>query len=65
MNMITNGSGTGVDPWLLNTPTLASEFQARRDPAKVELVVQVASTRLAYRLHCIEDLSAMLQARGD
>ena len=65
MNMITYGSGTGEDPWLLKTPSLTSEFQAWRDLAKGELVVQVGSTRLAYQLRCIEDMAAMLKARGD
>lgn len=65
MNMITYGSGTAEDPWLLKTPSLASDFQAWRDPVKGELVVQVGSTRLGYQLRCIEDLAAMLEARGD
>ena len=29
------------------------------------LVVQVGKTRLSYQLRCIEDLAAMLKARGD
>ena len=65
MNMITYGSGTAEDPWVLKTPPLSSEFLAWRDPAKSELVCQVGSTRLSYQLRCIEDLHAMLQSRGD
>lgn len=65
MNMITYGSGTAEDPWQLKTPSLSSDYQAWRDAAKQELVVQVGTTRLAYRLRCIEDLHAMLKARGD
>ena len=63
--MITYGSGTEGDPWVLKTPSLASEFQAWRDEAKAALVVQVGSTRLTYQLRCIADLVAMLKARGD
>lgn len=65
MNMITYGSGTAGDPWVLKTPSLASEFQAWRDEAKSALVVQVGSTQLSYQLRCIEDLHAMLVSRGD
>lgn len=65
MAMITFGSGTSGDPWVLKTPPGSSEYQAWRDEAKGELVVQVGSTRLAYQLRCIEDLHAMLKTRGD
>jgi hypothetical protein len=60
---------TGVvgDPWRLKTPPLSSDFEAWRDPSAdpPAVVVQVGATRLAYRLECIEDLHAMLIARGD
>jgi len=61
------GGGTKDDPWILTTPPGKSEFEAWRDdkgdpPA---LVVQVGSTQLRYELRCIEDLHAMLRARGD
>ena len=61
-----NGQGTPDDPWLLRTPPLASQYQAWRDVAldPPALVVQVGATRLSYRLRCIEDLHAMLQAHG-
>ena len=65
MNMITCGSGTAQDPWVLKTPARTSEFQAWRDDAKATLVVQVASTQLSYHLRCLEDLAAMLKERGD
>ena len=65
MNMISYGSGTEADPWVLKTPSQSSEFQAWRDEAKAALVVQVSLTRLSYQLRCIEDLVAMLKARGD
>jgi len=61
------GSGTRADPWTLQTPSLQSEFTAFRDedanpPA---LVVQVGKTELRYHLRCLDDLQAMLRARGD
>jgi hypothetical protein len=61
------GAGTPADPWVLTTPPGTSEFEAYRDadahpPA---LVVQVGGTELRYHLSCIEDLHAMLVARGD
>ena len=65
MNMITYGSGTAQDPWVLKTPARTSEFQAWRDDAKATLVVQVAATQLSYHLRCLEDLAAMLKERGD
>ncbi len=63
----TEGVGTTDDPWRLRTPSLSSEFTAWRDgtadpPA---LVVQVGSTTLRYHLRGIQDLHAMLEARGD
>jgi len=59
--------GTQDDPWRLKTPPGKSAYQAWRDeeaepPA---LVVQVGKTQLRYHLRCIEDLHAMLKARGD
>lgn len=67
MTMITYGTGTQDDPWILKTPPQSSEYQAWRDeeaepPA---LVVQVGKTRLSYQLRCVEDLHAMLLAHGD
>ncbi|MGB8812493.1 MAG: DUF6855 family protein [Paracoccaceae bacterium] len=65
MNMISSGNGVADDPWVLKTPSQSSEFQVWRDAAAGVLVVQVGSTRLSYQLRCIEDLAAMLKARGD
>jgi hypothetical protein len=65
MAMVTYGSGTADDPWVLKTPPLSSEFLAWRDSAKEALVVQVGTTQLSYRLSGIEDAAAWLAAQGD
>ena len=62
-----SGSGTKEDPWNLKTPPGTSEFQMYRDekadpPA---LVCIVGKTELRYQLRCLDDLQAMLKARGD
>jgi len=64
---VTYGSGTPEDPWLLKTPSLTSEYRAWRDEAArpQALVVEVGATRLSYQLRCIDDLAAMLKAKGD
>ena len=61
------GTGTPGDPWQLTTPPGSSPFTAYRDPdaQPAALVVQVGTTKLSYQLRCIEDLHAMLTARGD
>ena len=61
------GDGTPGNPWLLQTPSLTSGFQAWRDEtlSPPALVIQAGSTRLSYHLRAIEDLHAMLKARGD
>ena len=61
------GSGTREDPWRLRTPPGTSEYTLHRDETAdpPQLVCQVGSTRLTYRLRCIEDLHAMLRAHGD
>ena len=61
------GAGTREDPWTLKTPSGQSEFVAFRDPSLEvpALVVQVGKTELRYQLRCIDDLHAMLRARGD
>ena len=59
------GDGTRASPWVLQTPSLASEFLAFRDPALDALVVLVGKTELRYALRCIDDLHAMLKAAGD
>ncbi|CAH0208384.1 DUF6855 family protein [Roseomonas sp. CECT 9278] len=61
------GEGTRESPWMLTTPSGGSVFSAFRDAAAdpPALVVRVGKTELRYRLRCIEDLHAMLRARGD
>ena len=61
------GSGTPDDPWVLQTPSLQSDFQMYRDPdaEPPALVCTVGSTELRYHLRAIEDLLAMLAERGD
>ena len=60
-------SGTKTDPWNLTTPSGGSEYQAWRDETldPPALVVQVSKTQLRYALAAIDDLHAMLKARGD
>ena len=60
------GSGTKQQPWVLKTPPGKSEFVAYRDETATPpaLVVVVGKTELRYQLRCIEDLHAMLKARG-
>jgi hypothetical protein len=61
------GSGTRDDPWVLQTPSLQSEFQMYRDPEAEPpaLICTVGPTELRYHLRAIEDLHAMLTDRGD
>jgi hypothetical protein len=63
----TEGTGAKDDPWRLKTPSLTSDYEAWRDEtaAPPALIVQVGSTRLSYQLRGLEDLHAMLKARGD
>ena len=65
MNMITYGSGTKDDPWVLKTPPLSSDYQAWHDSEAGQLVCLVGTTKLAYRWRCIQDLSDMLKSRCD
>ena len=67
MNMITYGSGTKDDPWILKTPSQTSEFQVWKDEAATppRLVVQVGSTQLSYQLRGLDDCMDMLKSRGD
>ena len=61
------GSGTPKDPWVLQTPSLQSEFQMARDPGAdpPALICTVGSTELRYHLRAIDDLHAMLKKHGD
>jgi len=65
MAMVTFGSGTAADPWILKTPPLSSEFRAWRDEVKAALVVQVGTTQLSYQWRGIADLHDMLNQWGD
>ncbi len=64
---VTYGAGTADDPWILKTPSLSSDYKAWRDESRTPpaVVVQVGTTVLSYRIECLDDLSAMLAARGD
>ena len=65
MTMISYGSGTKDDPWVLKTPPQTSDYQAWRDEAAGQLVCMVGTTKLIYQLRGLDDLHAMLKARGD
>ena len=64
---VTYGAGTVDDPWILKTPSLSSDYKAWRDESRTPPagVVQVGTTVLSYRIECLDDLAAMLAARGD
>ncbi len=64
---MSNGKGTQTSPWKLKTPPGTSDFEAYRDDTAdpPALVVQVGKTQLRYHLRAIDDLHAMLVARGD
>ena len=61
------GDGTRAKPWILETPSGGSTFEAFRDDAldPPALVVTVGKTELRYHLRCIDDLHAMLKKHGD
>jgi len=65
--MTVKGAGTKEKPWVLKTPPGTSEFQMYRDETAdpPRLVCQVGTTQLSYQLRCLQDLQAMLKARGD
>ena len=65
--MSKNGSGTEDDPWRLKTPPLTSDYTMYRDEGSnpPSIVCMVGKTELRYHLRAIEDLHAMLKARGD
>ena len=64
---MSSGEGTRDEPWVLETPSGGSEYQAYRDETldPPALVVQVGKTQLRYQLRCLDDLHAMLVERGD
>jgi hypothetical protein len=61
------GNGTKDSPWVLKTPPGTSEYQMYRDetPDPPQLICTVGKTELRYQLRCLDDLHAMLKARGD
>lgn len=61
------GKGTQEDPWQLKTPPGTSDYTIYRDDSRTPaiLVCTVGTTVLHYDTRCIEDLHAMLKARGD
>jgi len=61
------GTGTPEDPWVLQTPPGTSSFTMHRDDTvdPPELVCQVGSTKLRYLARCLDDVPALLAARGD
>jgi hypothetical protein len=61
------GSGTKDDPWRLKTPPGTSKYEMYRDETAdpPQIVCQVGSTKLTYRLSAIEDLHAWLKEQGD
>ncbi len=63
----TLGAGTADDPWRLSTPPQTSEFTMHRDArdGREVLVCTVGKTTLLYDARCLDDLGAMLRARGD
>ncbi len=64
---ISSGRGTADDPWRLKTPPLSSDYTMHRDTRDDldVLVCTVGSSVLLYDARCIDDLHAMLLARGD
>jgi hypothetical protein len=62
-----NGSGTAADPWVLKTPSGASEYKIYRDESAdpPALVCIVGTTKLSYHLRSLDDLHAMLKQHGD
>jgi hypothetical protein len=62
-----SGAGTKDSPWLLKTPPLSSDYDMyldERDGREV-IVCVVGKTTLLYDARAIDDLHAMLKARGD
>jgi hypothetical protein len=62
----TQGDGSRERPWTLRTPSGNGEYQLYRDETAdpPALVCTVGTTTLRYRLRGVEDLHAMLRARG-
>ena len=66
MNTV-KGQGTKEDPWQLTTPSGSGEYQMYKDETANPhvIVCVVGKTVLHYNLRAIDDLHAMLKARGD
>ena len=62
-----NEQGTKENPWVLKTPSGSSDYMMYRDETTNPplLVCVVGKTVLHYDLRSVEDLHAMLKARGD
>ena len=65
--MAASGNGTKESPWNLTTPSGSSRYQMYRDASldPPAIVCQVGTTQLRYDMRAIDDLHAMLKARGD
>lgn len=65
--MTAQGTGTADDPWRLKTPPLSGDYTLYRDDSvsPALLVCQVGSTKLTYLAQVVDDMHAMLVARGD
>lgn len=61
------GTGTKEDPWQLKTPPGTNDIRLWREPDAnpPALVCFASGAELRYHLRAIEDLHAMLKARGD
>ena len=62
-----SGTGTKDDPWRLKTPPLTSDYEMYLDDpdGRPVIVCVVGKTTLLYDARAIDDLDAMLKARGD
>ena len=60
-----SGSGTLTDPWILTTPAGGGTFEMYINEEQQLLHCQVGTTWLAYKISALDDLHAMLVARGD
>jgi hypothetical protein len=62
-----SADGTPTSPWQLKTPPGTASYTAYIDTTASPplLVCQVGSTRLSYLARALDDLEAMLRARGD
>ena len=61
------GGGDAKDPWRLQTPPMTSDYLMHREVrgGRDVLVCTVGKTVLMYDARCLDDLHAMLKARGD